>query len=292
MEKSMFWKEEFNVGVNGIDTAHKALFKELRHVENQLRLEEYQKYDCIETIKFLRDYTLNHFKAEEAYMKSIDYPYYEMHLKLHDNMREETLPAIEEKLRSTNFSKESIQEFYAIFAGWLSGHILVEDRAITGKAQSKFIRKAFADLDTEEVINTEVTTFMKDMLGIDVTLVNKLYDGSHIDKAFMYEVVFNNKYSVAMIVQHPMILHMVSNMMGIDTKVLDKNTIIAYTQLCNSMAKAILEIVYPGKNLEMSQKQGTVNIDFDERFSQGVPVHSMLWTSSKGSLALCVDTLK
>lgn len=129
------WKKEYNVGVDYIDNAHKKLFGVLRKTIQLISDEDYEKnkHACIEAIKFLQNYTATHFEQEEGYQRSINYKGYETHKKLHDNLRYTVLPHLAHELDIADYGRESIEEFLAIFAGWLAGHILIEDRAITGK---------------------------------------------------------------------------------------------------------------------------------------------------------------
>lgn len=60
-----------------------------------------------------------------------------------------TLPALEKDLTESNYSQESIQHFLGICLGWLATHILIEDRAITGKISNRWkTDHVGADMDT------------------------------------------------------------------------------------------------------------------------------------------------
>ena len=292
MQKKLFWKDEYNVGNPVIDEAHKALFREVRRVEQLIAEDKYGKYDCIETIKFLRDYTKTHFAQEEAFMLRTGYPFYETHKAIHGNMTGETLPALENDLRERKYSVEAMKDFFAVFAGWLTGHILIEDRAITGKAESKYIRHEVADYDEIAALDAELQRFMRNMLDLKIRLVDKMYEGSKIENSFMYEVTFNGQYHVTMIAGYPLILDMVSKMLGVSMEEMSANVIIAYTQLADSIAKAVLEITYSSADFAITEKKGTVEVDFEEHFRQYVPQKGLLWTSDKGAMALCVDGIK
>ena len=66
-------------------------------------------------------------------MQSIHYGDYELHKSLHDNMRDKTIPVLEEELEAHNYSVASVQHFLGICIGWLNAHILIEDYALTGR---------------------------------------------------------------------------------------------------------------------------------------------------------------
>lgn len=61
-----------------------------------------------------------------------------MHRHLHDNLRNVTIPALDKDLEENNYNRDSIERFISIVAGWLTGHIMIEDLAIAGKSRSKW----------------------------------------------------------------------------------------------------------------------------------------------------------
>ncbi|SFC16570.1 hemerythrin [Clostridium uliginosum] len=68
-------KEEYKTGIEFIDEQHKMLFdiadRTYMLLKNEYTLDKYDK--VVALIEELQDYTAFHFKAEEAYMESINY---------------------------------------------------------------------------------------------------------------------------------------------------------------------------------------------------------------------------
>lgn len=137
---------------------------------------------------------------------------------------------------------------------------MIEDKAITGRTVSRFSNKSAGENDLEKVIDQEFTAFMFELLGMKLELRNRLYDGAEFPETFLYEMKFNERYTVTFIIQYEVIKHMVSMIVGVPINEVTPNVIITFVQA-----------------------------DFDEHFAQGVPVCSMLWSSSKGLLAVCID---
>ncbi len=67
---------------------------------------------------------------------------YATHKAIHDNLRENVLPALEEDLEKQDISKDAVTYFLSVFTGWLYSHILIEDRAIVGTALSRYNKPA------------------------------------------------------------------------------------------------------------------------------------------------------
>ena len=101
------WNDQFNLGVEVIDKAHRNLFS----IVNKLILlsedSVKQRYACQEGIKYFKGYTLKHFAEEEEYMRKIAYRKYDKHKQIHDNMRDIVIPSLEKEMEEENYSEVS-----------------------------------------------------------------------------------------------------------------------------------------------------------------------------------------
>ena len=160
------WQDRFNIGVEIVDHAHRNLFAIVQKIM-ELYVERHEnKFACVEGIKYFKAYALKHFAEEEAYMKEIGYPGYRAHKRLHDRMRWETLPALERALYDSDFSTEAVQRFIGVCVGWLTGHIMIEDRAITG-GQAALSRPP-RDEDERSLIQAVIVQPLQEILGLPV----------------------------------------------------------------------------------------------------------------------------
>ena len=64
-------------------------------------------------------------------MLSIQYEGLEQHRRMHRSFRENTLPALEQELEQANYAPDAVEHFLGVCSGWLIGHTLTEDQAIT-----------------------------------------------------------------------------------------------------------------------------------------------------------------
>lgn len=139
MEGQLVWKDEYNIGVDIIDREHKRLFKIINKLFQFTDEKNKSQWACQEGIKFFKDNAVKHFTEEEEYMASVNYERLGVHMHIHREFRERTLPALEEELERTHYSADSVEHFLGVCAGWLVGHTLMEDRAITGKSRSRWV---------------------------------------------------------------------------------------------------------------------------------------------------------
>jgi len=80
----------FRIGIPLIDKQHERyldLVVELFEIRERDRIDQSAVDDCVEKV---RSYALEHFDAEEALMRSVQYPDYEAHRVKHDEFRNET----------------------------------------------------------------------------------------------------------------------------------------------------------------------------------------------------------
>ena len=138
MSNQLVWQDRFNIGVDIIDREHKKLFGIMNKLLMFKDEDGKSQWVCEEGIKYFKEHAMKHFAEEEAYMASISYHDFETHRRLHNDFRQNTLPALEKELQRTCYSSDSIGHFLSVCAGWLIGHTMTEDRAITGKGSSRW----------------------------------------------------------------------------------------------------------------------------------------------------------
>lgn len=119
------WSERFSLHHELLDAQHQELF-ELANAAQRLDPNNANKAELGRLFKEFYDYMGKHFKEEEAYMQSIDYPLYEKHKKFHESIIEGMTKILKEKKGVVELQK-SIQ---MIAKKWLAEHILENDLQI------------------------------------------------------------------------------------------------------------------------------------------------------------------
>ncbi|MDE7287209.1 MAG: bacteriohemerythrin, partial [Lachnospiraceae bacterium] len=169
MTTKILWHDRFNIGVESVDKAHQRLFSIVNKMLNYDQEDEKgRQWVCGEGIKYFKSYTLKHFADEEAYMKSINYSGYAAHKRVHDDLKEKTLPALERDMIESDYSVESVQHFLGICIGWLTGHIMLEDHAITGRISNKWKYERTEELS---VLEEAAARVIKELLGVEAQVI-------------------------------------------------------------------------------------------------------------------------
>jgi hemerythrin len=126
----IYWKEEYRIGVDLIDEQHKKLFQIAADIydllKNNLYIDKYNR--VVALLSELRDYTIFHFKTEEAYQQEIGYKRYLSHKVEHDDFVN----------KINNIDLDSIDENQDLYilellefvVKWIGEHILEKDKQI------------------------------------------------------------------------------------------------------------------------------------------------------------------
>lgn len=291
------WNDRFNIGVDIIDKAHQRLFS----IVNKLILlnedTAKQQHACWEGIKYFRNYTMKHFAEEEAYMRSIAYDGYEIHKSLHDNMRDNTIPALEIELEAQNYSVESVQHFLGICIGWLNGHIMIEDRAITGRVSQKWVHKP-SDDETTSLTNAVLQSFQS-LFHIDAGLVSRHYSGENFCQGsklcyrLMYRSAQGEAVPVYIIYEERMILHILSMLLDKPIKKADKTVTYALKVLSQKFMDCVGNHFPFADNCKLERNDLLTFDQLVNFFYKKYPSYSLLFgTGGKGYFALCIDADK
>lgn len=122
------WREELATGVSLIDSQHKELFDKVNKLYdacgNGTGKEEVEK-----VIKFLGDYVVEHFGAEEEIQRKYSYPGYEGHKSQHDQFIKDFI-AFKGKIEKDGVSGLSVILINRVIADWLVKHIGQTDKAL------------------------------------------------------------------------------------------------------------------------------------------------------------------
>ncbi|MCM1523382.1 MAG: hemerythrin family protein [Ruminococcus sp.] len=292
MDREMIeWKDEYCIGVEKIDAAHRQLFSIVSRVIKNCTEPDYDRNrtTCIEAIKYMKSYTLKHFAEEEAYQISIGYPGYRMHKKLHDNMRDVVIPAIEKDVEFNRYSRESMEHFVGVLGGWLAAHVLVEDQAITGKAEPKWQQSP--DNNGADILGEVMQTVIAGLFQTNASLISKNYDGHRLGKLFCYRDDFtdpNGKISTVVIAVEESVIENAARKV-LNKQVLEHNEIMLpmVLEVMKSFNTRVAE-TFISASVENTKSSVVQSKEFYSAFEKVYPDYSLLWRCGSGYLAFCI----
>lgn len=290
MENQLVWKDRYNIGVEVIDKEHKKLFKIINKLFDFGEDEEKSQWVCQEGIKYFKDHAVKHFADEEEYMESIQYSGLEMHKRIHDDFREKTIPALEKELEQTNYSPDAVSHFLGVCTGWLLGHTLTDDRAITGEATSKWDNL----LPEEEhaVIREAILQLVYNMFQLDSKVVSESYSGEKFGKGVYYRLIYSNKegkkWETILVFEEKLLINTVGKMMGVKTDKVNMVLVNAVRYTARQFVNCIMENFSSADDYEIKAENLLTYEQFQKVFERENPQFSLLFDTGKGYFAYCI----
>lgn len=290
-ENAFEWKDEYNIGVEVIDNAHKQLFRIVSRIINNFNDSDFEKnkMTCVEALKYLKSYAVKHFAEEEAYQLKIGHPDYRIHKKIHDNMRDVVVPALEKEVVAKGYSKESLEHFIGVCAGWLTAHILIEDRAIAGQTKIKWVRNA--DENKGNALDGIIRGYASSLFMMNAELFSKNYAGHKLHQLFCYNDVLEAAdgavYSVTTAIEYSMLEVIARRLVSQETLELDCVMLPVLSEMLKSFN---MEVMMAFLNEAPARKgsQAIPEKNFYAQFDHVYPDYSMLWRTYCGCMAFTI----
>ena len=131
----MGWTEDLSVGVDLIDQQHKIWFEKANQLFDAGKNGKAKEF-ISQMLDFLDEYTKMHFRDEEKYMLSIQYPEYETQKKLHTNFIAE-LAKLKSEYAKSGGNIAVIINANQMVINWLIQHISTQDKKIGQYVRSR-----------------------------------------------------------------------------------------------------------------------------------------------------------
>ena len=290
MGKQLVWQERFNIGVDIIDREHRKLFSILNRMLAAGEDEEKNIWTYQEGIKYFKEHAMKHFTEEESYMASINYIGFETHRRLHDNFRRKTLRALEKELKQTNYSEEAVSHFLSVCAGWLIGHTLIEDRAITGQGVSKW--KDLLPEEEQAAMRQTIIQLLHDLFHLNAKVISECYGGERFGKGIYYRLVYGTKqkeqWEIFLVFEEKLIVNTIGSMLAIESETINAMMVNAARYTARQFIERIREC-FPSADLyEMKEENLLTYEQFQNIFKEHNPQISLLFDTGAGYFAYCV----
>ncbi len=283
------WSDDYKIGVDSIDKEHKLLFSTMDKLLKISENEDKSEWACKEGIKYLRNHTVEHFEHEEEYMRSVDYPEYELHKRLHDNFRYKTLPALENEMEESGYSTESIRHFLGVCIGWVAAHTRTEDQAMTGKGISKWV-----DIPHEkekDALEQTIIQVFEDLCHIDAKLISEQYAGENFGDIVCCRLVYRGqqkeKWEVALVFEVSLILQIINGILKTKYKKVDDLVINVTRYISRQFLERVRES-FPAMDLYEVEKECLLTHEqLVDLFERSHPPCSLLFDTGNGYFAFC-----
>lgn len=291
MDSHLVWKDEFNIGIKIIDDEHKRLFQIINKLFALKEEGTRSRRAYEEGIKYFKSHALKHFEDEESYMELIGYEELKMHNRLHRDFREHSLPALEKELIREDYSPSAVEHFLAVCAGWLIGHTLTEDMAITGGNMSKWV-----DLLPEEelaAIEETILQLLKNMFQLKAQVISNAYDGEKFGKGVYYRLVYSRKqddkkWEILLVFEDSILINTVGRLMGVKSDKLDIMLLNAARYTACQFVRRLMNHYPSIHSYDMTEENLLTYEQFHEIFEKKKPQVSLLFSTDEGYFSYCI----
>lgn len=244
MMRQLQWSDRYKINVEFLDKEHQMLFATMNKLLNVIESEDKSEWACREGVKYLKNHTLEHFEHEENYMRSIQYEEYEIHKRLHDDFRYNTLPALEEELERTVYSEGAIRHFLGVCIGWVVAHTQSEDQTI-GKENSGCTRVKLLPGKEVDALQSVIIQLARDTYHSHAKLISEQYAGENFGKMiccrFCYRGEKKAKWEVTLILEECLALSIVGKILNVEYPRVDDMVINVIRYLSRQFLEQIRE---------------------------------------------------
>ena len=292
MDTQFEWREEYSIGVDSIDQEHKRLFRIINKLFDFKEEEKDNQWTCQEGIKYFKGHAVKHFADEEAYMASIGYEGLEQHRRIHQDFRKNILPALEQELEQTGYSQEAMEHFLGVCAGWLVGHTLTEDQAITGEKMSTC--EHLLPSEELEAMKKVIVQLVFDMFRLESQAISEAYGGEKFGRGGYYRLVYGTqggekRQEVILVFEEKLLINTVGKILGIKTNKLDAMLINAARYTARQFVGRMMEHFQADPPYELKEENLLSYEQFRKVFEREKPQVSLLFnTGGAGYFAYCV----
>lgn len=291
--KQIAWNDRYKIGVDFIDKDHKLLFSTMNKLLRISEDEEKNEWVCREGVKFLKNHSIEHFKREEEYMKSIGYEGYELHKRLHDNFRDKTLTALEKEMEEMEYSTESIRHFLGVCIGWVISHSTTEDMAIVGKSGSKW-----SDIPNEnehEALEQTIVQIIQDIFHLNAKMISEQYGGEDFGKViccrFIYRGENKKKWEVILVYEEQLLLKIMSGILNMEYPRIDDMAINVSRYISRQLIERVRESFPALEVFELEKESLLTREQFADSLEREQPSSSLLFDTGVGYFAFCATSL-
>lgn len=129
------WRKSYEIGIVEIDAQHQELFHKINNLLEACSTQK-GKEEVLNTIDFLGEYVIKHFRDEEKLQTDSGYPDYYQHKLAHEQFKKD-YKILKSKLDEEGVSLNFILTVNQVVVDWLVKHIAGADRTFGNYLKNK-----------------------------------------------------------------------------------------------------------------------------------------------------------
>lgn len=227
-------------------------------------------------------------------MSSTGYTGLAVHMRIHRNFRDTTLPALGRELEMTAYSEEAVNHFLGVCAGWLIGHTLIEDQAIVSGEDVKQWENLLPE-EEQAVMGQTIVSQLHSMFGLEAKMISNCYSGEKFGNGIYYRLIYRTRekkrWEFILIFEERLIVSTIGNVLESKSKAINVLLMNAARYTARQFV-GHMKRFFPALNeAEMKEEQLLTYEQFEKVFEKHSPQYSLLFDTGEGYFAYCMATL-
>ena len=141
MDKDLFqWSDSFSIGLQEVDEQHKVLVGLLNELHEAI-VKRHGSQAARDVLNRLAEYTRTHFTVEESLMRLLNYPEFQQHKQMHEDLLHQVIE-LQHKLDTGQAAITF--ELLHFLKVWLTKHINESDKRFGAFAVAKGLEPAWS----------------------------------------------------------------------------------------------------------------------------------------------------
>ena len=186
------------------------------------------------------------------------------------------------------------QRFIGVCIGWLTGHIVIEDRAITGTNAGEFPR---VQLDDEASVVQGIILYpLREMFDTSAQWIGAFSPRDTIVDGQYYELVYRARQEkglrIILVIGEPLLLRAAGRMFGIEFYARNEIVRFAMQEIVQNVVQRAAVSFGKAPNLyQLERDRFFEREEFLQLFQEQPPQYSLLFNVMEDCFALCIDRL-
>ena len=193
-------------------------------------------------------------------------------------------------MEQTNYSDDAVEHFLGVCAGWLIGHTLTEDRAITGKALSKWV--GLLPEEEQSAMKKVIIELLYELFRLNARLISESYGGEKFGKGIYYRLVYGSKegetWEIFLVFEERLLISTLDGILGSDADKLDVMMMNMTRYTAQQFMERIKAHIPSAELLEVKEENLLTYEQFQKAFGRYTPQLGLLFDTGEGYFAYCV----
>lgn len=193
-------------------------------------------------------------------------------------------------MEQSEYAQDAVDHFLGVCAGWLIGHTLTEDLAITGKTKRKW--ENLLPGEEIEAVKKVIVQLLFDMFHLESHLISDAYNGEKFGKGVYYRLLYGTKdnekqQEVFLVFEEQLLVNTVGKILGFQSNKLDTMLTHAARYMARQFVERVMKHFSTDETYELKEENFLSYGQFQKAFEKEKLQVSLLFDTGSGYFSYC-----